>query len=228
MILLESDFFVYAKFCFVLNIYNYQAGECFFQKKEKTLFSSKIICYRHNFHPICSKIDMDHGHDVAYGDGEQEVCQMKYRNSKLNKILTSQNQLISFVILFFSNSVALLPNHGQKSMEKNTYKYPRMYWLTVATIEPIANHFEYAPIAKKCLLKKIVHFISHFRQISGVYIPLQRPLVGTCTSYNHTISLWLSNCQSASVGAHILYVWGWENRSKHGWVGNLIFSFSMT
>ena len=130
----------------------------FFKKRKKSFFSSKIICYRHNFHPICSKIDMDHGHDVAYGDGEQEVCQMKYRNSKLNKILTSQNQAISFVILFFSNSVALLPNHGQKSMEKNTYKYPRMYWLTVATIEPIANHFEYPLIAKKRLLKKIVHF----------------------------------------------------------------------
>ena len=99
----------------------------FFKKRKKSFFSSKIICYRHNFHPICSKIDMDHGHDVAYGDGEQEVCQMKYRNSKLNKILTSQNQAISFVILFFSNSVALLPNHGQKSMEKNTYKYPTLY-----------------------------------------------------------------------------------------------------
>ena len=90
----------------------------FFKKRKKSFFSSKIICYRHNFHPICSKIDMDHGHDVAYGDSEQEVCQMKYRNSKLNKILTSQNQAISFVILFFSNIVALLPNHGQKSMEK--------------------------------------------------------------------------------------------------------------
>ena len=175
----------------------------FFKKRKKSFFSSKIICYRHNFHPICSKIDMDHGHDVAYGDGEQEVCQMKYRNSKLNKILTSQNQAISFVILFFSNSVALLPNHGQKSMEKNTYKYPRMYWLTVATIEPIANHFEYALIAKKCLLKKIVHFFSHFWQISSLYFPQQHPLVGTCTSYNHTISLWLSNCQSASVGVHV-------------------------
>ena len=113
MILLASDFFVYAKFCFVLNIYNLQAGECYFQKKgKKSFFSSNIICYRHNFHPICTKIDMDHGHDVAYEDSEQEVCQTKYRNSKLNKILTSQNQLISFVILFFSNIVALLPNYG--------------------------------------------------------------------------------------------------------------------
>ena len=143
----------------------------FFKKRKKSFFSSKVICYRHNFHPIRSKIDMDHGHDVAYEDSEQEVCQTKYRNSKLNKILTSQNQAISFVILFFSNIVALLLNYGQKSIAKNMYKYPRMCWLTIATIEPIANHFEYALIAKKCLLKKIVHFNSHFRQISGVYFP---------------------------------------------------------
>ena len=44
---------------------------------------------------------MDHGYDVANEDSEQEVCQMKYRNSKLNKILTSQNPAISFEILLF-------------------------------------------------------------------------------------------------------------------------------
>ena len=106
----------------------------FFEKRKKSLFSTKIFCYSHNFHPICTKIDMDHRHDVAYKDSEQEVCQTKYRNSKFNKILTSQNPTISFVILFFSNVVALLPNYGQKSIAKNMYKYPRMCWLTVATI----------------------------------------------------------------------------------------------
>ena len=94
-------FFVYAKFCFDSIFIIYKQVNVISEKRKKSFFSSKIICYRHNFHSICTKIDMDHGHDVAYKDSEQEVCQTKYRISKLNKIWTSQNQLISFVILFF-------------------------------------------------------------------------------------------------------------------------------